>query len=512
MANESKKKAKKAKQKLSPEEQRAKQAEHQAQEDRKRDVRRAIAAHAINLFQKYTALRKKGLDSATATSKAHADYEKEHGHKFPDSIWKQIKTKAGIQIYDRERHDKRKSLQLDKIPTRLEAKRSVLTQNQKKVHNQNVSTLRLIGGKKIPVTSMGLVVCPVCKIHVKEDAIEWHLSRNHIGHADNPLTKPVSAPVDAIEDADSRIDRYTGEKYISFWDDKPEGNKRYLLQVYPNAIRVGLPFMGLELNSKCVTKWYDTLEEAVLMRDLLIGAITLPVEPTTTDVETDKEDKRYFNRQAYQLALRTMTQSEAWKLATDEEACMFFLSDNYLSPLTPPKAKIDVPLILDAGDIAVNGESINTSEAANDTCATGRTVEVTHNTRHAGDQADFRKRVWANFNGRCAVTGYALPEGILEAAHIEAITEAANNNTSNGILLEVSLHRMFDKGLMGINPDDLSVHFAIDCIHKTLFDNEPLQPHNVTLDANNLARKWVMFKQMNNFDDSNSTISSLNRD
>jgi hypothetical protein len=496
----SKKRDKKAKQKLLTPEQRALQAEQAAKQEQLREIRRAITAHAINLFQQYIALRKNGLDSPTATLQAHADYEKIHGHKFPNSMWTKIKTKAGIQIYDRERQERRKSLNLAKIPTRLETKRSVLTQNQKKVHNQNASTLRLIGAKRLPVTSMGLVVCPVCKIHVKDDAIEWHLRHNHIDHVDNPLTKPVVAPVDSVEDTDSRVNRSTGERYISFWADKPEDTKRYLLQVYPNAIRVTLPFMGLELNSKCVTKWFDTLEEAVEIRDLLIGDKTLPVEYPTNDAEIDKEDKRYFNKQVYQTALRTMTQSEAWKLATDEETSMIFLSDRYISPLTPPEPNIETSLVVGAGAIAINEELTKPLEAANDTCATGRTVEVTHKVRHAGDQADFKRRVWDNFNGRCAITGYPLPEGILEAAHIEAITEAANNNTSNGLLLEVSLHRMFDKGLMGINPDDLTVHFAIDCIHKTIYEGKTLQPHHVDLAADKLMAKWKEFNDKSSHD------------
>ncbi len=483
------KKTKKVKQKLLTPEQRALQAKQEAKQKQLKE----ITAHSIKLFQQYTALRKNGLDSPTATLQAYADYEKVHGDKLLNSMWTKIKSKTEIKIYDRERQDNRKSLNLAKIPTRLEAKRRVLTQNQKKVYNQNTSTLRFIGGKKLPVTSMELVVCPVCEIYIKNDAIEWHLRHNHVGHVDNPFTKPVVAPVDTVEGIDNRVNRSTGERYISFWADKPESTERYLLQVYSNAIRVTLPFMGLELNQKCVTKWFDTLEEAVEIRDLLIGDKILPIESPTIDVEIDKKDKSYFNKQVYQTALRTMTQSEAWKLATDEEANIVSLSDQYINPLIPPEPNIETSIVIETEAIVINEELTKPLEAANDTCATGRTVEVTHKARHTGDQADFKRRIWNNFNGRCAITGYPLPEGILEAAHIEAITEAANNNTSNGLLLEVSLHRMFDKGLLGINPDDLTVHFAIDCIHKTMFEGKTLQPHHVDLDDNKLMVKWKEF-------------------
>lgn len=425
------KKTKKVKQKLLTPEQRALQAKQEAKQKQLKE----ITAHSIKLFQQYTALRKNGLDSPTATLQAYADYEKVHGDKLLNSMWTKIKSKTEIKIYDRERQDNRKSLNLAKIPTRLEAKRRVLTQNQKKVYNQNTSTLRFIGGKKLPVTSMELVVCPICEIYIKNDAIEWHLRHNHVGHVDNPFTKPVVAPVDTVEG----------------------------------------------------------LEEAVEIRNLLIGDKILPIESPTIDVEIDKKDKSYFNKQVYQTALRTMTQSEAWKLATDEEANIVSLSDQYINPLIPPEPNIETSIVIETEAIVINEELTKPLEAANDTCATGRTVEVTHKARHTGDQADFKRRIWNNFNGRCAITGYPLPEGILEAAHIEAITEAANNNTSNGLLLEVSLHRMFDKGLLGINPDDLTVHFAIDCIHKTMFEGKTLQPHHVDLDDNKLMVKWKEF-------------------
>ena len=63
----SKKRTKKAKQNLLTPEQKTLQAEKAAKKERLREIKFAIAAHAINLFQNYTALRKKGLDSPTAT-------------------------------------------------------------------------------------------------------------------------------------------------------------------------------------------------------------------------------------------------------------------------------------------------------------------------------------------------------------------------------------------------------------------------------------------------------------
>ncbi|EEF4622758.1 hypothetical protein GJ825_22560, partial [Salmonella enterica] len=407
-----KKKAKKSKAALTPAEKKAKQADLAAKQERQREIKRTINAHSNALFQQYISFRNSGLDSPSATSKAFAVYEKAHGNKFNNQIWKQIKNKAGIRIYDRERQESRKGLNLTKIHTSLEVKRMALTANQKQVNNTNLSQkLHLVGGRKLPVTSMGLVICPVCKIYVKEDAVEHHLKHNHIGHIDNPLTAPVQVPVAKLAE-----------------------------------------------------------EEAPVIKT---PVVVVPVQ--------QEKEERYFNKEVYQTALRTTTQGEAWKLATNEEACLALLS-----------ASVDAqPTVLPyKPENSVEADTVT----INDIVATGRTVEVTHKTRHAGDQADFKKRVWDNFNRCCAVTGCPLPEGILEAAHIEAVTVEGNNNTSNGLLLEVTLHRLYDKGLMGINPDGLTVHFAVDCIHKTMFDGKALQPHHLALDADKLAEKWKYYK------------------
>ncbi|WP_150319908.1 hypothetical protein, partial [Enterobacter hormaechei] len=53
----SKKRAKKAKQKLLAPERRALQAEQSAKQEQLREINRTIAAHAFNLFQQYAALR-----------------------------------------------------------------------------------------------------------------------------------------------------------------------------------------------------------------------------------------------------------------------------------------------------------------------------------------------------------------------------------------------------------------------------------------------------------------------
>lgn len=54
---------------------------------------------------------------------------------------------------------------------------------------------------------------------------------------------------------------------------------------------------------------------------------------------------------------------------------------------------------------------------------------------------------------------------MLEAAHIVPVAEQGSDDPSNGILLRADLHRLFDNGLMAINPDTGHVRYASK-VHK----------------------------------------------
>jgi len=67
-------------------------------------------------------------------------------------------------------------------------------------------------------------------------------------------------------------------------------------------------------------------------------------------------------------------------------------------------------------------------------------------------QGTFRVLVTDAYHRRCAVTGErTLPA--LEAAHIRAHRAAGPNRVSNGLLLRSDLHRLFDTGLVTVDPD-----------------------------------------------------------
>ena len=67
-------------------------------------------------------------------------------------------------------------------------------------------------------------------------------------------------------------------------------------------------------------------------------------------------------------------------------------------------------------------------------------------------QGAFRVLVTDTYEHRCAVTREkALP--VLEAAHIQPVTEGGPHSVSNGLLLRSDVHTLYDRGYVTIAPD-----------------------------------------------------------
>jgi putative restriction endonuclease len=67
-------------------------------------------------------------------------------------------------------------------------------------------------------------------------------------------------------------------------------------------------------------------------------------------------------------------------------------------------------------------------------------------------QGIFRLAVTDAYGRACAVTQeHSLPA--LEAAHIRPYGDGGVHEVSNGLLLRSDIHRLFDKGYVGVTPD-----------------------------------------------------------
>ena len=72
---------------------------------------------------------------------------------------------------------------------------------------------------------------------------------------------------------------------------------------------------------------------------------------------------------------------------------------------------------------------------------------------------EFRESVIAAYAGKCAITGCSIL-AVLEAAHIIPYRGAHTDKMSNGLLLRVDLHRLFDRKLLAIDPETMKVLLA----------------------------------------------------
>jgi hypothetical protein len=77
------------------------------------------------------------------------------------------------------------------------------------------------------------------------------------------------------------------------------------------------------------------------------------------------------------------------------------------------------------------------------------------------NQGRFRLKLMELYDSKCAISGEGVVE-VLEAAHIVDHAEAGINHARNGLLLRSDLHRLFDAGLIAINPESLKVVVSQD--------------------------------------------------
>ncbi len=74
-------------------------------------------------------------------------------------------------------------------------------------------------------------------------------------------------------------------------------------------------------------------------------------------------------------------------------------------------------------------------------------------------QRKFRNQLIEAYEGKCAVTGYAVLD-VLQAAHIVPYNGKITNEPANGLLLRSDIHDLFDWFLHAINPFDWSIKIS----------------------------------------------------
>ena len=84
-------------------------------------------------------------------------------------------------------------------------------------------------------------------------------------------------------------------------------------------------------------------------------------------------------------------------------------------------------------------------------------------------QPKFRTKLLTAYGGRCAITGCDA-EAALEAAHIVPFLGPKTDNVSNGLLLRADIHTLFDRDMIGIDPNSLKLVIS-KSLRGTSYDN-----------------------------------------
>lgn len=107
-------------------------------------------------------------------------------------------------------------------------------------------------------------------------------------------------------------------------------------------------------------------------------------------------------------------------------------------------------------------------------------------------QAQFRKNLLKVFDNKCPIS-YSKINDLLQAAHIYEHSKSRDNSSANGIVLRADLHILFDRNLLLIHPQKLTIH-----LHQDLLKSEYkiYQGHKIILrsDGSNPSIKYLIDK------------------
>jgi len=94
-------------------------------------------------------------------------------------------------------------------------------------------------------------------------------------------------------------------------------------------------------------------------------------------------------------------------------------------------------------------------------------------------QGALREVLLKIYSGKCAISGCQVVE-VLEAAHIDPWCSTGSCHPSNGLLLRADLHTLFDRDLIGIEPESHVVHIA-----PSIRETEYGEFHGITMQTPN---------------------------
>jgi hypothetical protein len=118
--------------------------------------------------------------------------------------------------------------------------------------------------------------------------------------------------------------------------------------------------------------------------------------------------------------------------------------------------------------------------------------------RERPGQLVFRRTMKSVYGNRCCVTDCGIPDA-LEGAHIDSYRNKTSDHVRNGLLLRRDIHALFDRYLIGIEPETFKVHLSpairAEKGYATLQGKQLMRPKDKSHDPDKsaLERHWKHF-------------------
>lgn len=114
-------------------------------------------------------------------------------------------------------------------------------------------------------------------------------------------------------------------------------------------------------------------------------------------------------------------------------------------------------------------------------------------------QVQFRQELLRAYDGRCAITGYDADDA-LQGAHILSYRGRSSQLVRNGLLLRADIHLLFDRHMVGVEPEALRVRLAPALLSTAYADLDGrllLRPRRAVdmPDATRLSVHWAVFER-----------------
>lgn len=186
---------------------------------------------------------------------------------------------------------------------------------------------------------------------------------------------------------------------------------------------------------------------------------------------------------------------------TADELADRFLTERGLMPSVTEQASISVPDVKPATVEEVKPtwtKPVADHVDVTDYTAIATNEEVrTQSQRNAVAQKAFRDAVMANCHGSCLVSGKSYQRAI-QACHIQPHAKGGKMQVCNGLVLETSLHDVFDAGDMAIHPMTLRVYFSRAALDGGFaqYHGKVIGETTIALGTAELVARWESFKAM----------------